>query len=827
MTRGLLLRLFAALFGGICVLCSPCVSPAQEPQFVYGATFFYERIPSSQWAASLSRYRAMGINTIDLYVMWNWHELRDGDFDFTGRSNSRRNLTGLLQLIHDDGFRLILRPGPVIRNEWRNGGYPAWLLVRPAYRMPLRDVMEGRYPATATLQNEHSDAAAGEWMSNATHMRYATRWLQRVLRTAAPWKPDILAVALDDDQGAYLDNDTWPGPHFHRYIHYLGSVVHRELGASMPVFINTYQMKVTASSPVWPWGNWYQSDAYSIGEHDRSQLEFTAGLLQTQSPRRAVMMSEFQAGWLQDADQARPRAADPSNTTLALHTLLQMGAHGVVNFPVQDTLNPAGWEAPWTNAFYSWDAALAVQLSRQARFDPTARFGRLVSSYGSLLAQTQPAADAAIAYATSAYDSAQMTNEDIAAIAGATIDAQRGCRIMRITCTLIDLRYIPQQEMNAYRTIVIPRAQTALPYIPEVRRKIDRFRAAGGTIVSSARAVRAEHPAAGGIPNAALLVDRNGRFAFLDIVNYGRSPLETRAARVGSRGFSYQVPAQTVPPRDALLLPLGIPARGAVPDASPAAAESPPAGRIPLREGSWIAAALRPVPQRGVAAYSADVYQDGYPAVVMENRSVRLIVSPCAGARAFVFEDKTDGANLFTTVGGLRDAWSRPLAPSPRDYIAKYTHPIVTGTFNRCYDTQISNTNRAAEAFFQYSVPETRRRYSRSIIMNARERGFVEQAWGSGSPQQITSFAADESTKVLTVRNGAGFYDPNHRRVVMVLWDPLTRAHTIQRHSADVLLTLTLVREVCRIAYEVAPAASPAQAQAALEAFANRRPSTP
>lgn len=86
-----------------------------------------------------------------------------------------------------------------------------------------------------------------------------------------------------------------------------------------------HQMKVTASAPVWAWGNWYQSDAYSIGEHDRSQLEFSTALLQTQ-PHLPVMTSEFQAGWLQ--------GADPTNPTLALHTMLQLGAHGMVNFPV-------------------------------------------------------------------------------------------------------------------------------------------------------------------------------------------------------------------------------------------------------------------------------------------------------------------------------------------------------------------------------------------------------------------------------------------------------------------------------------------------------------
>ena len=75
------------------------------------------------------------------------------------------------------GLKVVLSPGPVIRNEWRNGGYPAWLLERPEYNMPLHDVLDGRYPATATLQNTQADAAADEWLRNATHLERSQRWL--------------------------------------------------------------------------------------------------------------------------------------------------------------------------------------------------------------------------------------------------------------------------------------------------------------------------------------------------------------------------------------------------------------------------------------------------------------------------------------------------------------------------------------------------------------------------------------------------------------------------------------------------------------------------
>ncbi|HZZ65442.1 MAG TPA: amino acid permease, partial [Candidatus Baltobacteraceae bacterium] len=619
----------ALLAAALLLIPRPAAAASAAPYFLYGASFFYERMPRAQWEPALAQYRAMGFNTIDLYVMWNWHEPADGQFDFTGRTNPRRDLRGLLQMIHRNGFHVVLRPGPVIRNEWRNGGYPAWLLERREYQMPLRDVLEGRYPATATLQNAHSDAAAAEWLRNTTHMRYAARWLHRVLDIAKPYRSDLVAVALDDDQGAYIDNDTWPAPHFHRYIQYLSGIVHSELGPAMPVFINTYQMKVTASAPVWAWGNWYQSDAYSIGEHDRAQLEFSTGLLQTQ-PRRDVMISEFQAGWLQGADEAVPRLADPANTTLALYTLLQFGAHGIIDFPAQDTLNPAGWEAPWTNAFYSWDAALAVQLRPQARYAPTASFGDLMRRYGALLTQTRPAADAAIAYMASAYDAARLSNDDVAAIAQATIVAQRGCRIMRITCRLVDLRYDSAADLAAAHILIIPPAGIRLPYVASVRRTLSKFLVRGGRITTSARTANVVHPAAGGIPNAALLLSRNHRFAFLDIVNYRRVPQYVTATRIAFAGFSGFVPRLSVLARHAVLVPLGTAA--AVPQrytqSLPGFIALPSSTEIPLREGSWIDGNLRTA--NGV--YVRDVYGDGYPEVIVQSARLRVLISPWAGA---------------------------------------------------------------------------------------------------------------------------------------------------------------------------------------------------
>src|SRR5215831_167016 len=67
--------------------------------FAHSAAFFYNRIPREQWSASLAKYKSMGINTIDLYLAWNWHEPKEGELDFDGRTNPRRDVKHLLEMI--------------------------------------------------------------------------------------------------------------------------------------------------------------------------------------------------------------------------------------------------------------------------------------------------------------------------------------------------------------------------------------------------------------------------------------------------------------------------------------------------------------------------------------------------------------------------------------------------------------------------------------------------------------------------------------------------------------------------------------------------------
>jgi hypothetical protein len=719
---------------------TPVFTVDDKPFFVNGAAFFYERIPRQRWSRSLDLYKAMGINTIDLYVPWNWHEPSEGAFDFTGSTNRQRNLRALLAMIHRRGLKIILRPGPVIRNEWRNGGYPDWLLERPAYAMPLHDVLQGRYPATATLQNAHADAAAAQWMNNQTHRTYAARWLRKVLGEVEPWSHDVIAIALDDDQGAYIDNDTWPAPHWHRYIDWLRATVQSKVGSRVPLFINTYQMKVTASAPVWAWGNWYQSDAFSIGDHDLAQLMFSTALLQTQ-PGLPVMDSEFQAGWLQDADQISPRPADPTNTTLALHELLQMGARGIVNFPLQDTVNPPGWEAPWANHHYAWDAALTTDLQPSARYEPTRAFLALTDSIPDL-ATMQPKTDAAIAWLPSAYDAALLDNHRVAVIAAATIAVQQRCRALALTCRFVDLRFDGIADLRRSRVLIVPRTGFPLRFVASVESKLVQL-ARTIPIVHDAQAARAltPHPANGGIVDATLLLSPGEVSGVLDVINPAPTVRTTSPAILHVGLHDVRIPSLAIAARSAQDIVIGANGHTFV------RSNTPPNlyDDIGKMSDSVI---VRP-PPTGTAR--ADLLPDAQ-AIQLSNHLVRVNILPGAGARAFVFADWNSSANVFTSIGALRDDVAAPLPPSARDYIAAYTHPFPAGTFNRAYVCNVLQSSPLAQVRCDYEAPDlaaTPVHFEKTFALAADARTLLVTLRSSAAAASISAISTSPSLTIV------------------------------------------------------------------------------
>ena len=102
-----------------------------EPFVVKAAELHYPRIPREYWEHRIRMCKALGMNTICLYVFWNIHEPRMGEFDFSGHND----IAAFCRLAQDNGMYVIVRPGPYVCAEWEMGGLPWWLLKKKDIRL--------------------------------------------------------------------------------------------------------------------------------------------------------------------------------------------------------------------------------------------------------------------------------------------------------------------------------------------------------------------------------------------------------------------------------------------------------------------------------------------------------------------------------------------------------------------------------------------------------------------------------------------------------------------------------------------------------------------
>ncbi|MFD0693069.1 beta-galactosidase [Paenibacillus sp. GCM10027628] len=144
------------------------------------ASLFYFRIPRALWKERLRQVKAFGYNCIDVYFPWNFHELEEGVWDFTGE----KDVEQFLRDAAEAGLWVVARPGPYICSEWDGGALPAYLLVKENLRIREND---------------------------PHFLQHVSRWYGRILPILRTFSSDqngtIIAVQLENELDFYPCTD--------------------------------------------------------------------------------------------------------------------------------------------------------------------------------------------------------------------------------------------------------------------------------------------------------------------------------------------------------------------------------------------------------------------------------------------------------------------------------------------------------------------------------------------------------------------------------------------------------------------------------------------
>lgn len=135
------------------------------------------RIPKEYWRHRVQMAKAMGCNTMAAYVFWNYHEQKEGVFDF---KTGNRNIAEFIQICQQEGMWVLLRPGPYVCAEWDFGGLPPYLLKYPDIKIRC---MDPRYMAATN--------------------RYIAQLAKQVAPLQCIYGGPVLMLQIENEYGSY------------------------------------------------------------------------------------------------------------------------------------------------------------------------------------------------------------------------------------------------------------------------------------------------------------------------------------------------------------------------------------------------------------------------------------------------------------------------------------------------------------------------------------------------------------------------------------------------------------------------------------------------
>ena len=271
----------------------------------------YARVPSAYWSDRLQKMRDCGLNAVQTYVPWNFHEVEPDVYDFSGDKDLGRFLTAA----QDADLLVILRAGPYICAEWDMGGLPSWLL-------------------------RHKDIALRT--SDPVYLGYVDRWMSVLLPIVRPYLyangGPIITVQVENEYGSYYACDR-------NYMKHLYTTFSNILGDNVVLFTTDGAsdnfLKCGTLTPFL-----YATVDFGITSDPAAQFKAQRDY----QPKGPLVNSEFYTGWL-DYWGKPHQTRNPVEVANTLDLILKLNA-SVNMYMFEGGTNFAFWNGADAGATY-------------------------------------------------------------------------------------------------------------------------------------------------------------------------------------------------------------------------------------------------------------------------------------------------------------------------------------------------------------------------------------------------------------------------------------------------------------------------------------------
>ncbi|KAI7758048.1 hypothetical protein M8C21_007412 [Ambrosia artemisiifolia] len=204
-------------------------------RILQSGSIHYPRATPEMWPGIIEKAKEGGLDVIETYVFWNYHEPLKGQYNFEGRFD----LVRFVKTVQDAGLFVHLRIGPYACAEWNYGGFPLWLHFIPGIQFrtingPFQAEMElflakivnlmkdenlfasqGGPIILAQVENEYGNVEWAYGVGGELYVKWAAETALS-LNTSVPWvmcaQSDAPDPIINTCNGFYCDTFTPNSP---------------------------------------------------------------------------------------------------------------------------------------------------------------------------------------------------------------------------------------------------------------------------------------------------------------------------------------------------------------------------------------------------------------------------------------------------------------------------------------------------------------------------------------------------------------------------------------------------------------------------------------